>query len=222
MLGRYKHGQFRKKFKTRSGETVRLVDLLDEGIKRSEAKLREKERENILSPEEFEAAKVNVAYGCIKYADLSHNRLSDYVFSFDKMLDDRGNTAVYLMYACMRIRAIARTANVTPEQLAEAAKTTDLPLEHPKEWKLGKCLLRFPEVILKMMDDLLLHSLCDYLYEVSGTFTEFYDSCYCVEKDRKTGEILKVNMERLLLCEATARILETGFHILGITPCAKM
>lgn len=72
--------------------------------------------------------------------------------------------------------------------LKKAAETTEIQLDHEKEWKLAKCILRFPEILQKIMDDLLLHTLCDYLYELATTFTEFYDSCYCVEKDRKTGE----------------------------------
>ena len=92
---------------------------MDEGLKRSKDKLLEKEREKVLSEDELLAAQTNVAYGCIKYADLSHNRNHEYIFSFDKMLDDRGNTAAYMLYAYTRIRSIARTANVTPEQLEQ-------------------------------------------------------------------------------------------------------
>lgn len=72
--------------------------------------------------------------------------------------------------------------------LKKAAEATEIQLDHEKEWKLAKCILRFPEILQKIMDDLLLHTLCDYLYELATTFTEFYDSCYCVEKDRQTGK----------------------------------
>ncbi|NXS19699.1 SYRC protein, partial [Mystacornis crossleyi] len=99
-------GEDKKKFKTRSGDTVRLIDLLEEGLKRAMDKLKDKERDKVLTPEELKAAQTSVAFGCIKYADLSHNRLNDYVFSFDKMLDDRGNTAAYLLYAFTRIRCV--------------------------------------------------------------------------------------------------------------------
>ncbi|XP_048193302.1 arginine--tRNA ligase, cytoplasmic [Perognathus longimembris pacificus] len=215
-------GEDKKKFKTRSGETVRLVDLLEEGLRRSMDKLKEKERDKVLSAEELRAAQRSVAYGCIKYADLSHNRLNDYVFSFDKMLDDRGNTAAYLLYAFTRIRSIARLASVDERALAQAARETRIRLEHEKEWRLGRCILRFPEVLHKTLDDLLLHSLCDYIYELATAFTDFYDSCYCVEKDRQTGAVLKVNMWRLLLCEATAAVMAKGFSILGIEPVQKM
>lgn len=215
-------GEDKKKFKTRSGDTVRLMDLLEEGLKRSMDKLKEKGRDKVLTPEELVKAQRAVAFGCIKYADLSHNRINDYVFSFDKMLDDRGNTAAYLLYAFTRIRSIARLANIQEATLHTAAETTEVLLDHEKEWKLGKCILRFPEILQKITDDLLLHTLCDYLYELATTFTEFYDSCYCVEKDRQTGEVVKVNMWRMLLCEATATVMAKGFDILGINPVERM
>ncbi|KAJ8385417.1 hypothetical protein AAFF_G00189430 [Aldrovandia affinis] len=215
-------GEDKKKFKTRSGETVRLMDLLDEGLKRSMDKLKDKERDKVLTPEELTKAQRAVAFGCIKYADLSHNRINDYVFSFDKMLDDRGNTAAYLLYAFTRIRSIARLANIDEPTLRKAAETTEVLLDHEKEWKLGKCILRFPEILHKTLEDLLLHTLSDYLYELATTFTEFYDNCYCVEKDRQTGEVLKINMWRMLLCDATAAIMAKGFDILGLTPVQRM
>ncbi|KAG7321221.1 hypothetical protein KOW79_015636 [Hemibagrus wyckioides] len=215
-------GEDKKKFKTRSGDTVRLMDLLDEGLKRSMDKLKEKERDKVLTPEELIKAQRAVAFGCIKYADLSHNRINDYVFSFDKMLDDRGNTAAYLLYAFTRIKSITRLANIEEAALLKAAEACEILLEHEKEWKLGKCILKFPEILQKILDDLLLHTLCDYLYELATTFTEFYDSCYCVEKDRKTGEVVKVNMWRMLLCEATAAVMAKGFDILGLTPVQRM
>lgn len=215
-------GEDKKKFKTRSGDTVRLIDLLDEGLKRALDKLKEKEREKVLTKEELLAAQSAVAYGCVKYADLSHNRINDYVFSFDKMLDDKGNTAVYLLYAYTRIRSIQRTANVNSEKLTELTANPEVKILHPKEMKLAKCILRFPEMVLRLLDDLYLHLLCEYLYELATTLTEFYDACYCVEKDRTTGEIISVDYSRLLLLEATARVMEKAFHILGINPVSKM
>ncbi len=113
-------GEDRKKFKTRSGDSVRLVDLLDEGLRRAGEKLLEKERDVPLTSEELTAAQNAIAYGCIKYADLSHNRHHDYVFSFDKMLEDKGNTAVYMLYAYTRICAIARTAGLSKEDIVKA------------------------------------------------------------------------------------------------------
>lgn len=215
-------GEDKKKFKTRSGDTVKLAELLDEGLKRSLKKLEEKERDKVLTPSELKAAQEAVAYGCIKYADLSHNRTNDYVFSFDKMLDDRGNTAAYLLYSFTRICSIARNAGLTSKALLKAASNTPVSLDHPKEWKLGKFLLRFPDVLRRILSDLCIHTLCDYLYELSTIFTEFYDSCYCMEKDKQTGKIKSINMGRLLLCEATAKVMAKGFYILGIKPVEKM
>ena len=139
-----------------------------------------------------------------------------------QMLDDKGNTAVYLLYAYTRIRSIMRTANIDRESLESCLGTTDISLEHPKEWKLGKCIIRFPEILSRVLDDLLMHTLCEFMYEMATTLTEFYDNCYCVEKDRKTGEVIKVDMGRMLLLEATARVMETAFYILGIKPVTKM
>jgi len=216
-------GEDKKKFKTRSGDTVRLVELLDEGLKRSLDKLKEKEREKVLSPAELEAAQVSVAYGCIKYSDLSHNRNHEYMFSFDKMLEDKGNTAVYMLYAYTRIRSIVRTAKVTTEELDRLRREKGLrvSLGHEKELKLGKLLLRLPEVITRMTEDLFMHTLCEYMYEVANVFTEFYEKCYCVEKN-SAGEIVKVNHDRLLLCEATANVLAACFSILGLQPVQRM
>ncbi len=236
-------GEDKKRFKSRSGESIRLKDLLDEGVKRARDKLLEKERDKVglltflyishillvlsypfqaLSKEEFEAAQNSVAYGCIKYADLSHHRHHDYVFSFDKMLEDKGNTAVYMLYAYTRICSIARTANISKEAMSKARETTEIKLEHEKELKLGKLLSRLPEVLLKTSEDFLLHSVCEFMYEVATTFTEFYDSCYCVEKDRETGNVVKVNMERVALCDATAQVLARCFKILGLQPVERM
>ncbi|XP_048459422.1 arginine--tRNA ligase, cytoplasmic-like [Rhincodon typus] len=138
------------------------------------------------------------------------------------MLDDRGNTAAYLLYAFTRIRSITRLANIDDVTLQKAARETTILLNHDKEWKLGKCILRFPEIINKILDDLYLHTLCDYLFELATTFTEFYDNCYCVEKDRQTGDVIKVNMWRMLLCDATAAVMAKSFAILGIKPVEKM
>ncbi|XP_023945106.2 probable arginine--tRNA ligase, cytoplasmic [Bicyclus anynana] len=214
-------GEDKKKFKTRSGDTIKLRDLLDEGLKRALDKLIEKGRDKVLTPEELKQAQEAVAYGCIKYADLSHNRINDYVFSFDKMLDDKGNTAVYLLYSLTRIRSIARTAQISIEKLMEEAQKSGIKLNDETEWKLGKVLLRFPEVILKVSKELYIHSLCEYLYDICSAFTDFYDKCYCVEKD-KSGNIVKIFYERLMLCEVTAKVMQKCLNILGLTTVSKM
>ncbi|XP_035791489.1 probable arginine--tRNA ligase, cytoplasmic [Anopheles albimanus] len=215
-------GEDGKKFKTRSGDTVKLAELLDEGLKRSMDKLLEKERHLVLTREELRDAQESVAYGCIKYADLSHNRNNEYVFSFDKMLEDKGNTAVYLLYAYTRIRSIAR--NCGGDYATNIQKVIDcaaMKLEHEKEWKLAKTLLRFADVMLLIFKNLSLHYLCEFVYEISTTFSEFYDSCYCIKKN-KEGKIVEIHESRVLLCEATSRILGRCFDILGLKPVDKM
>lgn len=218
-------GEDKKKFKTRSGDTVKLADLLDEGLQRSRAKLIEKNRQEELNEQELKAAEEAVAYGCIKYADLSRDRNKDYVFSFDQMLDDKGNTAVYLLYSLTRIRSIKRKANLgSVEDILMRRKSElgdcSLQLNHEREIKLAKYLLRFPDIVLQCIDDLLFHLLCNYLYELSGVFTDFYEACYCIE--RSGDETVKIHLDRILLCEATAAIMDKGLTLLGLKTLSKM
>lgn len=215
-------GEDGKKFKTRSGDTVKLSELLDEGLKRSYDKLMEKERDKVLTPEELIAAQRSVAFGCIKYADLSKNRTNEYVFSFDKMLDDKGNTAVYLLYAYTRIKSIARNCGAKfVENLEKIKKETPIVLEHEKEFKLAKILIQFPDLLEKMLKELNIHYMCEFLYQICTTFTEFYDVCYCIQKN-KQGEIEKINSSRVLLCEATAAVMKQCFDILGLKTIQKI
>ena len=132
------------------------------------------------------------------------------------------NTGTPLLNLLQLCRSIARTAQLTPEQIAEAARTTVVALDQEKELKLAKTVIRFPEVICRILEDLSPHVLCDYLYDLCTTFSEFYDNCYCIEKKRGSDEIEKIHMSRILLCEATALVLEKGFHILGLQPVHKM
>ncbi|CAF0733152.1 unnamed protein product [Rotaria sordida] len=215
-------GEDGKKLKSRSGETIRLRDLLDEGLGRSMAKLKETDRQNVLTPEEIEKAQKSVAYACIKYADLSHNRNSDYIFSFDRMLDIRGNTAAYLLYAYTRIRSIGRTAGVDQATLKATAHDIELNFEiEERELKLAKCIIKYADIFTRVLDELLMHGLCEFMYQLATTFTDFYDRCYCVEKDKVTGEV-RLNYRRILLCEATANVLKQCFEILGIQPLERM
>jgi arginyl-tRNA synthetase len=138
------------------------------------------------------------------------------------MLEDKGNTAVYMLYAYTRIRSIARNADITPDKLKAFVESNSIVLDDPKEWKLAKFILKFPEIMLKVYNDFLLHSICDYMYELACIFTEFYDTCYCIEKNKQTGEIVSVNMSRIVLCESTASVLERCFHLLGLQTLEKM
>lgn len=215
-------GEDKKKFKTRSGDTVRLSELLDEGMERSLAKLKEKGRDKELSEQELKQAQEAVAYGCIKYSDLSRDRNKDYIFSFDQMLKDQGNTAVYLLYTVTRIRSIARKANLgTIEDIMKSRNTSEpFELEHPRQLRLAKFILRFPDVIAQCVEDLFFHSLCQYLYDLSSLYSDFYEQCYCIETSG--DKIIKINVDRILLCEATAFVMEKGLNLLGIKTVSRM
>ncbi|NEO82214.1 arginine--tRNA ligase [Moorena sp. SIO4G3] len=208
-------GEDGKKLKTRSGETVRLRDLLDEAIARSgadlESRLKQEGREET---EEFKehVAKV-VGMSAVKYADLSQNRTSNYIFSFDKMLALQGNTAPYMLYAYVRIQGISRKGEIDFEQLGTNAK---ILLEEDAELVLGKKLLKLSEVLGEVEKELMPNRLCQYLFELSQKFNQFYDQCPVLkaEEPKRTS--------RLLLCDLTARTLKLGLSLLGIQVLERM
>ncbi|MEH2068901.1 MAG: arginine--tRNA ligase [Nostoc sp.] len=210
-------GEDGKKFKTRSGDTVRLRDLLDEAIARTHADLKARlQEEQRQETEEFinEVAKV-VGISAVKYADLSQNRTSNYVFSFDKMLDLKGNTAPYMLYAYARIQGISRKGDINFQELGNHA----VVLEHETELALAKYLLQLDEVINSVEQDLLPHRLCEYLYELSKKFNQFYDRDRGVrvldaEEPQRTS--------RLIICDLTARTLKLGLSLLGIQILERM
>lgn len=136
------------------------------------------------------------------------------------MLDDKGNTAVYLLYAFARIKSIARNCGGDyANNIKEVARKNPIKIEHDKELKLAKVLVKFPDIIERVVRDLSLHHLCEFVYDVSTTFSEFYDVCYCIEK---TGDTVKINTSRVLLAECTAQVLEKCFYILGLKPVPKI
>jgi len=208
-------GEDGKKLKTRSGETVKLRDLLDEAIARSradlESRLTEEGREET---EEFKAhvAKV-VGISAVKYADLSQNRTSNYIFSFDKMLALQGNTAPYMLYAYVRIQGISRKGDIDFEQLGTDRK---ILLQEETELALGKHLLQLSEVLNEVELDLLPNRLCQYLFELSQKFNQFYDQCPVLKADEPQ------RTSRLLLCDLTARTLKLGLSLLGISVLERM
>lgn len=204
-------GEDGKRFRTRSGEVVRLVDLLDEAKKRCLAQLEERGRGEELDTAELAHAAEAMGYGAVKYADLHSNRTSNYTFSFDRMLDLKGNTAVYLLYAHARIASIVRKADRNIEGLADS---TCITLEHPMELQLAKSLSAFPEAVEDALDELAPNRLCDYLYDLSSKFTEFYGECKVIGSEEEES--------RLMLCEATAMIMRQCFQILGITPLMRI
>ncbi len=211
-------GEDGKKFKTRSGDTVRLRDLLDEAIARAradlEARLKEEGRKET---QEFIAHVAHViGISAVKYADLSQNRTSNYIFSYDKMLNLQGNTAPYMLYAYARIQGISRKGEINFEQLGENAKVL---LQHETELSLAKHLLQLSEVISDVEQDLLPNRLCDYLFQLSQKFNQFYDRDRGVpvlnaEEPQRTS--------RLVLCNLTARTLKLGLSLLGIPVLERM
>jgi arginyl-tRNA synthetase len=208
-------GENGTKLKTRSGETVRLRDLLDEAVARAradlEARLKDEEREE---SEEFisEVAKV-VGISAVKYADLSQNRNSNYIFSYDKMLALQGNTAPYMLYAYVRIRGISRQGQIDFERMGEDAK---ILLQEETELVLAKYLLQLSEVIAQVEDDLLPNRLCQYLFELSQKFNKFYEECRVLQSDEPQ------RTSRLALCDLTARTLKLGLSLLGIQVLDRM
>ncbi|MDJ0732101.1 MAG: arginine--tRNA ligase [Crocosphaera sp.] len=208
-------GEDGKKLKTRSGETIKLKDLLDEAInyarKDLENRLQSEDRQE--SEDFINHVAQTVGISAVKYADLSQNRISDYIFSYDKMLALQGNTAPYMLYAYARIQSISREGNIDYENLGE---NRPIILEDKTEVELGKYLLQVSEIIKEVEKTLLPNRLCDYLYELSKKFNRFYENCPVL----KSEEPLKTS--RLLLCNLTARTLKLGLSLLGISVLERM
>lgn len=208
-------GEDNKKLKTRSGETVRLRDLLDEAIARARADLESRLKEEGRSETEAfiaHSAKV-VGISAVKYADLSQNRTSNYVFSYDKMLALQGNTAPYMLYAYVRIQGISRKGDINFQQLAADAK---ILLQEETELVLAKHLLQLGEVLREVEQELLPNRLCQYLFELSQKFNLFYDRCPVLQAEEP------LRTSRLVLCDVTARTLKLGLSLLGIPVLERM
>jgi arginyl-tRNA synthetase len=201
-----------KPFKTRSGETVKLADLLDEAEERAFKIVSEK---NPALPEaqRKEIARV-IGLGAVKYADLLPNRQSDYVFSWDKMLALTGNTAPYLQYAYARIRSIFRKSE---EISPVTTRHTALALSAPEEITLAKHLLNFGLTLEAVAEEYRPNFLCTYLYELAGKFTSFYENCPVLKADNDA-----MRSSRLMLCDLTASVLKQGLNVLGIEVVEQM
>ncbi|PID41807.1 MAG: arginine--tRNA ligase [Gammaproteobacteria bacterium] len=204
-------GKDGKPFKTRSGGTVKLVDLLDEAVERATRLVSAKNPD--LAPDELDKIGQAVGIGAVKYADLSKNRTTDYIFDWDNMLAFEGNTAPYLQYAYTRIQSIFRKAELSPTDIS--GKVT---LTAPAEESLGQKLIQFSDIIQRVADRGTPHLLCGYLYELAGTFMTFYEACPV----NKQGVSEQDRASRLQLCAATAKTLKTGLQLLGIPTLDKM
>jgi arginyl-tRNA synthetase len=200
-------GADRKLMKTRSGENVPLRDLLEEGMTRARAIIAEKNPE-LVESERNEIAK-SIGIGAIKYADLSQYRMTDYIFSWDKMLSLHGNTAPYLQNAYVRIRSIFRKAGAVSLPQAPV-------LGEPAEFNLAKRLCQFAEIVPEVLNDFRPNILANYLFELANSFHTFYEACPVLKADEP------VRVSRLGVCDLTGRVLQRGLKLLGIDVPEKM
>ncbi|MEI8365746.1 MAG: arginine--tRNA ligase [Parachlamydiaceae bacterium] len=198
-----------KKFRTRSGDTERLADLLYTAIEQANAILIERSPET--SEDERKSLAKALGIGAIKYADLSCHRVGDYVFSYERMLRFEGNTAAFLMYAYVRVAGIKRKVKDSADILASGVP---IVLEHPSEIALGMHLAQFGETLNQVAEELLPNRLTDYLYVLAEKFNAFFRDCRVEGSPQQSS--------RLLLCEASARIMKQGLEILGLHTVEKM
>ena len=204
-------GKDGKPFKTRTGGTVKLADLLGEAIERATVLINEKNTN--LSNDEKEAVIEAVGIGAVKYADLSKNRTTDYVFDWDNMLSFEGNTAPYMQYAYTRIRSIFNKTDINSTALLAAPLT----LEDDKERALAIKLLQFEEAVQTVGKEGTPHVLCAYLYELAGIFSSFYEHCPILNAEDEA-----VKLSRLKLALLTEKTLKQGLELLGIKTVEKM
>ncbi|TCT15957.1 arginine--tRNA ligase [Bibersteinia trehalosi] len=202
-------GKDGKPFKTRTGGTVKLVDLLDEAEERAEKLIREKNP--ALSETELRAVVEAVGIGSVKYADLAKNRTTDYVFDWDNMLSFEGNTAPYMQYAYTRIRSIFSRAGIDADSVVG-----DIAINEEKERALAVKLLQFEEAVSTVAKDGTPHVLCQYIYELAGIFSSFYEACPILNAEEN------VKNSRLKLANLTAKTLKQGLDLLGIKTAEKM
>jgi arginyl-tRNA synthetase len=203
-------GDDRKPIKSRSGTPILLNDLLNEAVERSRKIVDEKNPD--LSESEKEEIAETVGIAAVRYADLMQNRSSDYVFSWEKLLSMEGNTAPYLLYAVARNKSIFRKIGIPEDsQLLDAT-----PLETETEISLARKLSSFPFVLDQTLSDLRPHLLCNYLFELAGAYSSFFAA------DKVNVEDSGIRDRRLILCQRTMLILETGLELLGIKTLEKM
>ncbi|MEE3233968.1 MAG: arginine--tRNA ligase [Candidatus Latescibacterota bacterium] len=201
-----------KPFKTRTGGTVKLMELLREAEERSFILIGEK-NPDLTESERREISRV-IGIGSVKYADLSLNRTTDYVFNWDKMLSLEGNTAPYLLYSCARIKSIFRRAEITEDQLGQL--NGRITLADLSERALAVKIVQLNEVVHAVAKECFPNILCTYLYELSEFFMKFYERCPVLKTDDET------RISRLKLCKLTGEVLETGLGLLGIGTVRRM
>jgi len=209
-------GENGKPLKTRSGENVKLKELLDEAIERARKVVEEKNPG--LSEDEKKKIANAVGIGAVKYADYTNNRTSDYIFSFDKMLAMEGNTAPYMQYAYARVRSIQRRGRDKGIEVdKEIAQSQSISLTEPSELDLAKHLIRYGEAVSSSAGDYRPNYLTAYLYDLAQKFSSFYNDCPVLDASPDKRPT------RLLLCDLTARTIEHGLHnLLGIEVIEQM
>ncbi|MBN1489057.1 MAG: arginine--tRNA ligase, partial [Phycisphaerae bacterium] len=214
-------GEDRRPLKTRSGENVKLRELLDEAVSRAEQLVRANEAEPAkrrgFTEEEIRHIAGVVGIGAVKYADLAQNRTTDYIFSWDKMLAMEGNTAPYMMYAYARVRSIYGKLAEQDGDDAGRVEESPIELQEPAEADLAKRILQFAETIDAVADDLKPNTLTNYLFELAGAFMKFYEACPVLKAATPA-----LRASRLRLCNLTARTLATGLELLGIRVVERM
>lgn len=203
-------GSDRKMLKSRSGEPLKFIDLLDEALVRAEAAVAEKNPE--LAVEERLAIARQVGIGAVKYADLSTDRVRDYVFDWDRMLSFDGNTSPYLQYAHARICSIFRRAGIERASLRDTAPL----IVEPQERALALAVLGFDSAVADTLEKYSPHRLCTYLYDLATAFTSFYEHCPVLKADEPTRS------SRLVMCDVTARVMACGLSLLGIEAPEQM
>ncbi|AIB45988.1 TPA: arginine--tRNA ligase [Haemophilus influenzae] len=204
-------GKDGKPFKTRTGGTIKLADLLNEAIERATVLINEKNTN--LSNDEKQAVIEAIGIGSVKYADLSKNRTTDYVFDWDNMLSFEGNTAPYMQYAYTRIRSIFNKTEINSTALLAAPLT----IKDDKERTLAIKLLQFEEAVQTVGKEGTPHVLCAYLYELAGIFSSFYEHCPILNAEDEA-----VKLSRLKLALLTEKTLKQGLELLGIKTVEKM
>jgi arginyl-tRNA synthetase len=202
-------GKDGRRFRTRSGESAKLMDLLQEAIDRATAAISERGYDEATRNEIAR----HVGMGAVKYADLSVSHDSEYVLDFDRMLAFTGNTGPYMQYATARIRSIFRKAGIQP-----ADATASIVLAAPAERALGLHLLGFGELLMQITADSEPHRLCNFLFQTASLFSTFYEECPVV----KAGVDPETRDHRLALCALTLRVLETGLDLLGVPVPERM
>jgi len=207
-------GPDKKPFKTRAGGVVKLAEVLDEAVTRARAALEARDRG--LSASELDQIARAVGVGAVKYADLSSDRIKDYVFDYDRMLALEGNTAPYLQYAYVRVQSILRKA-AEEGSAASALHGADLRITEPVERQLLLLLLRLPRVIEQLVRSLEPHRLCVYLYEVASVVHQFHERCPVLKAPDPA-----VRKSRLALSELAGRSLKQGLELLGVTVVDRM